>query len=872
MKNRLHSFAMRTILVTALFASFLSAHSQARLSDGQVVRKCGTMENLERLKALDPELEVRMSEIEKQTRDLISSSSIMKGNDPITNGTIYKIPVVVHIVYNTSSQNITDAQVQSQITVLNEDYRRLNADKSNTPSAFSSVAADAEIEFCLATVSPSGGATTGIIRKSTSSTSFIDDDKVKYSSSGGDDAWPASSYLNLWVCNLGGGLLGYAQFPGGASATDGVVINYQYFGRGGSAGAPYDLGRTATHEVGHWFNLHHIWGDANCGDDLVSDTPTQQTSNYGCPGFPHTTCSNGSNGDMFMNYMDYTDDGCMNMFSLGQKSRMRALFGTSGARVSILSSGGCGGSSTPAYCSANGNSVAYEYINNVTLNTINNTTGATSGGYANYTSTSTSLAKSSAYTISLKPGFVSSSYTEYFKVYIDYNNNMDFSDAGEDVYTSSGSSSTVSGSFTIPSAAITGTVRMRVMMSDSPISSSCGSYNYGEVEDYSINITTGSSSSCGLPSALSATSITSSSATLNWGSVSGASSYNVKYKPTSSSTWTNTTSTSTSKSVSGLSASTQYEFQVQAVCSVTGSFSASSYFTTSGSSTSTSNTVQVGTGTGTVYANPYGTYYMDERVQYILTQSELAAAGFTSSNSYIKSLAFYATSSSGQIMNGFTIRVRHTTATSFGSSSFLSSSNMTTVYSGNPVVTASAWNTYNFSTAFQYNGTDNLLVEICWSNSSYTSNSYVQYTATSSYRTLYYRADAGSAGVCGNTTGTQSYNRPNIKMVFSSTAAKSSGSRMMEDFSAPEYFITNLAVYPNPASSDVSLTFSVEAGVDMKISVMDMLGRMVMDKKYSAAEGANTISMDVSSFNEGIYILTINDDKNSEKRRLIISR
>ena len=323
-----------------MLASFLSAKAQ--------VYRCGTMENLERLKQLDPEMEVRMNEIEKQTRDLISAASIQKGDNPVTNGTIYKIPVVVHVVYNTSAQNISDNQVQTQIAVLNEDYRRLNADKSNTPSAFASVAADAEIEFCLASVSPSGGATTGIIRKSTSSASFIDDDKVKYSSSGGDDAWDATKYLNIWVCNLGGGLLGYAQFPGGANTTDGVVINYQYFGRGGSAGAPYDKGRTATHEVGHWLNLRHIWGDANCGDDFVSDTPTQQTSNYGCPSFPHQTCSNGSNGDMFMNYMDYTDDGCMNMFSAGQKSRMRTLLGTSGARVRVLSSGGCGSSTTPS--------------------------------------------------------------------------------------------------------------------------------------------------------------------------------------------------------------------------------------------------------------------------------------------------------------------------------------------------------------------------------------------------------------------------------------------------------------------------------------------------------------------------------------------
>ncbi len=145
------------------------------------------------------------------------------------------------------------------------------------------------------------------------------------------------------MCNLGQGLLGYAQFPGGKCATDGVVVLYSSVGGPNSKGTAtsYDLGRTATHEVGHWLNLRHIWGDASCGDDLVSDTPTSQTANYGCPAYPHVTCSNGPNGDMFMNYMDYTDDACMYMFSNGQAARMNAIFASGGARVSMLTSTAC---------------------------------------------------------------------------------------------------------------------------------------------------------------------------------------------------------------------------------------------------------------------------------------------------------------------------------------------------------------------------------------------------------------------------------------------------------------------------------------------------------------------------------------------------
>ncbi|UOQ72750.1 M43 family zinc metalloprotease [Hymenobacter cellulosilyticus] len=201
---------------------------------------------------------------------------------------------------------------------------------------FAGLAANTNVQFVLAKRTPTGAATTGIVRKQTKVSSWSTNDAVKSSKRGGDDAWDATKYLNLWVCNLGQGLLGYAQFPGGSPATDGVVVLYSSL-PGGTA-KPYDKGRTATHEVGHWLNLRHIWGDASCGNDLVSDTPTQQTANYGCPAFPHVTCNN--QGDMSMNYMDYTDDACMYMFSTGQASRMNALFAAGGARAGLVTSQG----------------------------------------------------------------------------------------------------------------------------------------------------------------------------------------------------------------------------------------------------------------------------------------------------------------------------------------------------------------------------------------------------------------------------------------------------------------------------------------------------------------------------------------------------
>ena len=310
--------------------------NDATLFEGK--RTCAAHEYNEVLMAKDPSFRKNQQQIEEFTTRFVAENRSLQSRAVIT------IPVVVHVVYSTAAQNISDAIIQSQIDVLNADFRKLNADINKVPASFAGLAADYEINFCLAKRTPTGLATTGIERKLTKKTSFSTNDAVKSSKQGGLDAWDATKYLNLWSCNMGNGILGYAQFPGGNVATDGVVILYSAFGYNSPA-VPYNLGRTATHEVGHWLNLRHIWGDASCGNDLIADTPTQQTANYGCPAFPHATCSNA--GDMSMNYMDYTDDACMYMFSTGQKARSQSLFAAAtattpaGARYSLLSSNGC---------------------------------------------------------------------------------------------------------------------------------------------------------------------------------------------------------------------------------------------------------------------------------------------------------------------------------------------------------------------------------------------------------------------------------------------------------------------------------------------------------------------------------------------------
>jgi len=260
------------------------------------------------------------------------------GQKQIYEEALIRIPVVIHVLYNNASQNITDAQIRSGIDALNRDFRRRNADTVNTPSRFRNLAADVQIEFSLATADPSGKATTGIVRKHSARTLWLSDDRMKFSSQGGDDAWDRKNYLNIWIVDLAGAS-GYASVPGSTAETDGVVIHYRAFGTISTA-PPFTLGRTAVHEVGHWLGLKHIWGDAQCGDDLVEDTPTQSFFTQGCPSGFRSSCNNGALGDMYMNYMDYTDDACMNLFTAGQRARMRSLFAEGGPRASLLASRG----------------------------------------------------------------------------------------------------------------------------------------------------------------------------------------------------------------------------------------------------------------------------------------------------------------------------------------------------------------------------------------------------------------------------------------------------------------------------------------------------------------------------------------------------
>lgn len=311
---------MRLTLLFSLAMLLSSVMTQAQ-------HKCLTMELLAKKMANRPERAERLRQMEAELADYVRHQTFQRsGGDVIT------IPVVVHVLWNTPEQNISDEQILSQIDALNEDFRLLNFDAPDEDHPFWFESQDTFIEFCLAQQDPDGFETDGINRVWTPVEAWDEDnlDDIKYWDAGGEDNWDPFRYLNIWVVELapGNGTLGWATFPDELEdlpEEDGVVIRNNAFGFVGTVTPPNDLGRTGAHEVGHWLALRHIWGDEDCGDDFVADTPPAFEANYDCPEFPHNAfneCGSDDYGEMFMNYMDYVDDNCMNMFTTGQTDRM----------------------------------------------------------------------------------------------------------------------------------------------------------------------------------------------------------------------------------------------------------------------------------------------------------------------------------------------------------------------------------------------------------------------------------------------------------------------------------------------------------------------------------------------------------------------
>jgi len=315
---------MKLLSTISLFIFFSICVSSIAEQPGNLTRqfdKCGIVRYNEYKNANDPSLLNRIKEDEENLQRVMNDANALR-----TINTVYTIPVVVHVIYNPNQLNISDAQIQSQIDVLNEDFGRTNPNASNTPNPFVPIASSTNFQFCLAKRDPNGSFTNGIERRQTSVQAFGPNDQMKFFSSGGLDAWDVDRYLNIWVCSLQDRILGFGDIPTSMHTnTYGVVVKDSAFGRIGTVIQPYNLGRTCTHEISHCFDLYHIWGDADscAGTDFVSDTPNQLVPTYGCHGFPYADyCTPTYPGTMYMNYMDYSDDNCMNMFTGGQATRM----------------------------------------------------------------------------------------------------------------------------------------------------------------------------------------------------------------------------------------------------------------------------------------------------------------------------------------------------------------------------------------------------------------------------------------------------------------------------------------------------------------------------------------------------------------------
>lgn len=283
-------------------------------------RSCASQDILDEELQKDPELAINIDKIEEFTRMAILNPDFKKIDK------IIQIPVVVNVLYRTSAENISLSQIQSQINSLNQDFNAANIEFNQVPGIFASVKANVGITFVLDKVN----------RKRTTRTEWsVSNEEMKKTAFGGIASTTPTTKLNLWVCTLAGGILGYAKAPGTAIDLDGVVIDSRYLGTNGRATAPFHKGRTATHEIGHWLNVKHIWGNSVCGNDLVEDTPSHNAANYGSPIFPHYSTCPGNPIEMTMNFMDYTNDVSMYMFTNGQKDRMLSQFLPGGYRYSF---------------------------------------------------------------------------------------------------------------------------------------------------------------------------------------------------------------------------------------------------------------------------------------------------------------------------------------------------------------------------------------------------------------------------------------------------------------------------------------------------------------------------------------------------------
>ena len=842
------------LTICLVLGSLCSTYAQT----GQV-RQCPADEIFEQQNT-NPKTAERRQLIEEHTRAFIEKRS--KGIANARTG-ILTIPVVVHVIYNTSQENISDAQIQSQIDVLNEDFRKMNSDVSAVPAEFT--AADMQIQFSLAQVT----------RKYSTKTSWGTNDDMKKSTKGGVDPVDPAHNMNMWICNIGGGILGYAQFPGGPAATDGVVFSPQYCGSREKqpAGenfylsAPFDKGRTATHEVGHYLNLRHIWGDGNCSaDDYVTDTPVAGAPNYGCPSYPTKSCSSngGFTSDMFMNYMDYVDDACMFMFTAGQKARMDAVLDPGGARSELgTTTGGCSLPAPTGLASSNiannsfslswaavSGAVSYDVSVSGTVKTVSGTSTSITG----LTAGTTYMAKVKA---NCESG--SSAFSPEISVTTTGSNcvagpvtltlvldnypaetSWSLTSGGSTVASGSGYSTkggTVTQSFNVPAGAYTFTIN------DSYGDGICCSYGNGSytLRDANNNVIAtggdfGSSKSVqycadggaadtqapSAPANVTASDVTKSAASISWSASSdnvGVTGYNVYVNGSLKGS-----SSTTSYALSGLAASTSYTVSVKAKDAAGNESAAGSVNLTTLSD-------------NIVYCDSKGSNASYEWIQRV-------QLGGINNNSGANGGYGNFTAQSTSLNNGSSYTVT-----------------ITPGWSGSSYREAYAvWIDYNQDGDFVDAG------ELVYSRSRTTSS------PVSGSFTVPAAAKSGSTRMRvsmkynANPTSCETFTYGEVEDY---TVVIGASTRTAEATKALE--AAGMQLYPNPASAEMTISFTVSGEAsDVNLQMYDLMGRRVYQRTVSKVSGNHHEKIDVSSLEKGLYHVVISGNNIKETKKVLV--
>ena len=817
-------------------------------------RNCASMESLEKRMALDPSLQQKMVDINDYTQQKILSNQGAK-----VSGEIITIPVVVHVIYSNNNENISDAQVQSQIDVINEDFRRTNSDADNKWS----VAADTQIEFALATIDPNGNSTNGITRKSSTRTEWGTNDAMKSTSQGGVSPWNASEYLNMWVCNIGGGILGYAQFPGGSASTDGVVMSPQYFGSSDKGNnfflaAPFDKGRTTTHEIGHFLNLRHIWGDGGCNvDDFVSDTPQSDASNGGC-NVGHVSCGS---EDMVENYMDYSDDACINLFTQGQKDRMRAVLEAGGIRRSLALSDKFGDVTPPGPVTCSSTISSFPYSESFESNdgwnqasgddgnwlrdsngTPSSNTGPSDGADGSFYmfleassnssngqigSNATAILESDCLNLSSQSAAIFS-----FQNHM-YGNNVGSltvqasldGTTWSTLWTESGNQGDQWNEVSINLSAFLGedSVRLRFV----------GTTGNGwssdiAIDDVSISSSNGGGSDTSAPTTpgnVTASDITTSSATISWSASSdnvGVTAYNV-YQGSTLLGSVN----STSASVTGLSESTSYTYAVTAVDAAGNeSGSGSVSFTTTGGTTPPAN-----------YCASNGNDSSFEWIDFV------SFAGISNATGDDGGYADY-TSQSATVAPGSTNQL--VISAEFASTSYTEYWNI--------------WIDYNQDGVFADS-------ESIASGSSSSANNLSVNVTIPSNATLGSTRMRVSMKYNAAQTACESFQYGEVEdyTIIISNTAKGTESYISDAKALGNETITDLSTYPNPATSAVNVKINTRDTSKASYRLVNIVGQTIK------ADNLNNTSVDVSELTQGLYILEVFDgQKKLEPTKVII--